>query len=691
VRRVGLRICAALVAAIATLGFSGTAWAGDGNALGEVLDTTSQQGGFGPNLTYSPGGFPDTPDDYEIGALQTLRVADADPKVVERKASLGGGEKLTAAVTAEAVRVWEVGYFLAGEKVNLVVVDATSGEVTESWTGSAVDWPMARGHEGQFGHLLNAPWIWGPLAGIFLLGLWDFRRWRKWVHLDLVVLLSFGVSQAFFNAAEIGISVPLYYPPLLYLLARMLWLGFRGGDRGGTAGEGLRPTMPTALLAALAIGLIVLRIAANVADSGVIDVGYAGVIGADKITDSQPIYGESSFPDDNSTGDTYGPANYFAYVPFEAALPWSGSWDDLPAAHAAAIFFDLATVAGLFMLGRLLVRRREAGEGAREAGASAHGGGTWELGGGEGAAPGAGGRSSALASDGYPRDTADPASPRGSAGYPVDSRGYQSEEIPPAPPAPAAGGRLARLRPRLPARTPENAAGVTLAFAWVAYPYSAFALQSNSNDSLIAALLVWSLVAFASPLARGGLLAAASLAKFAPLALVPLYAAGERGLRLRVPEARHALLRPLLLFTAAFLAGAVLLLAHPAVDPGLADFYDRTLRSQLERVSPFSIWGQADLEWLHTVLKAAAVALAVLVAFVPRERSLAQVAALGAAVIIAAQLTVEHWFYLYIPWFLPMLLAALLMGRRAGAEHAPTRREEEFREMLPQPFPSPRP
>jgi len=624
VRRVGLRICAAFFAAIAALAFSGTARAGDGNALGDVLDTTSQQGGFGPNLTYSPGGFPDTPDDYEIGALQALRVADADPKVVERKASLGGGEKLTAAVTAEAVQVWEVGYFLAGEKVNLVVVDATSGKVTESWTGSAVDWPMARGHERQFGHILNAPWVWGPLAGIFLLGLWDFRRWRKWVHLDLVVLLSFGISQAFFNAAEIGISVPLYYPPLLYLLARMLWLGFRGRDRGGPAGEGLRPTMPTALLAALAIGLIVLRIAANVADSGVIDVGYAGVIGADKITDSQPIYGAESFPDDNSTGDTYGPTNYFAYVPFEAALPWSGSWDELPAAHAAAIFFDLATVAGLFMLGRLLVRRREAGE---------------EDGDGE----------------------------------------------------PAAADRKRRLRPRLPARTPENAAGATLAFAWVAYPYSTFALQSNSNDSLIAALLVWSLVAFASPLARGGLIAAASLAKFAPLALVPLYAAGERGLRLRVPEGRHALLRPLLLFAAAFLAGAVLLLAHPAVDPGLADFYDRTLRSQLERVSPFSIWGQADLEWLHTALKAAAVALAVLVAFVPRERSLTQIAALGAAVIIAVQLTVEHWFYLYIPWFLPMLLAALLMGRGARAERTPTRREEDLREMLPQAFPSPRP
>ena len=49
-----------------------------------------------------------------------------------------------------------------------------------------------------------------------------------------------------------------------------------------------------------------------------------------------------------------------------------------------------------------------------------------------------------------------------------------------------------------------------------------------------------------------------------------------------------------------------------------------------------------------------------LVAFVPRERSLPQVAALSAAVMIAVQLTVEHWFYLYIPWFLGAMLAAMV-------------------------------
>ena len=90
-----------------------------------------------------------------------------------------------------------------------------------------------------------------------------------------------------------------------------------------------------------------------------IDVGYAGTIGADRITHGKTIYGEGEFPDDNPFGDTYGPANYYAYVPFELAMPWDGEWDELPSAHGAAIFFDLAAIAGLFFVGRRMRRAPE--------------------------------------------------------------------------------------------------------------------------------------------------------------------------------------------------------------------------------------------------------------------------------------------------------------------------------------------
>jgi hypothetical protein len=498
-----------------------------------------------------PEYLPPTPADFSISAEEAVEIANDHPKVAEQLERYGD---LSTAVQVNDDNVWQVGYKHGDEEVVQVKVDPGTGAVIEAWTGYQVAWPMARGYEGQFGHILNAPYVWFPLALIFLIGLFDFRRPWRIAHVDLVVLLLFGVSHLFFNRGEIGVSVPLAYPVLAYLLARMLWLGFRGGDS-------LRPSLPVTWIGLAAVVLIAFRVTINIADSGVIDVGYAGAVGADKITHGEVLYGESAFPDDNRFGDTYGPANYLAYVPFELALPWSGEWDELASSHAAAIAFDLATVLGLAVFAM-------------------------------------------------------------------------------------------RLRPGRPGRD----LAAILAFAWVAYPYTTFALQSNSNDSLVAALIVWSLALFAKPIARGAMLALAVMTKFAPLALVPLYATGFAGLR-----SPRSGLRPILAFGAAFAGVVALLLAWPAIDPGLGTFVDRTVVSQLDRTSPFSIWGQVDgIEWLQKGVLIATALFAALLAFLPRARDIAQVAALTAAVLIALQLSVDHWFYLYIPWFFGALLIALL-------------------------------
>jgi hypothetical protein len=490
---------------------------------------------------------------------------------------------------------WEVGFYRDDEELVEVVVDDQSGEVEESWTGYQVAWRMARGYSGAFGRKLNAPYVWLPLCAIFVLGLLDWRRPFRFAHLDLLVIVAgFGISQYFFNRGEIGVSVPLAYPPLLYLLGRALWLGFRGG-------AGLRPTAPALWLAVITLFLIGLRVGLNVADSNVIDVGYSGVIGADKIVDGEPLYG--GFPEDNRSGDTYGPVSYYAYVPFEQLLTWSGGWDDLPAAHAAAIFVDLGTLAGLFMLGRRLRRGAE-------------------------------------------------------------------------------GTNL----------------GIRLCFAWAACPYTAFALESNTNDALVSLLLVLTLLFVTSPPARGILLALASLTKFAPFALMPLFATygatskdanaaatgGTAGgpIRGRIrarrmggtavtgPVARYAWV--ILPFAVAFAITIGLAMAQTLLDPGLSTFWERTIGNQAGRDSPFSVWGQTpSLEWLHTSVKALAVGLAVLVAFFPRRRDPVTVAALGAAVLIALQLTVDHWFYLYIPWFLPFLFVALLARNSVSTARLP--------------------
>ena len=493
-----------------------------------------------------------------INQSKAIEIARDDPKAIE---ALREHPDLNPSATRnENTADWEVGFYADGDQLVQVVVDDVRGDILESWSGHQVAWRMARGYPGAFGRAVNSPWVWLTLCFIFVVGLFDWRRPLRLAHLDLLVIVAgFGVSHYFFNEGEIGLSVPLAYPPLLYLLGRALWMGFRR-DRGGW----LRPSAPIAVLAAITVLLVGARIALNVMDSNVIDVGYSGVIGADRIADGTTLYG--NFPEDNQTGDTYGPVAYYTYVPFEQALDWSGTWDDLPAAHAAAIFFDLGTMVGLFLLAR-------------------------------------------------------------------------------------------RLRPG----RDGNALGVLLCFAWAACPYTAFALESNTNDALVSMTLVAALLALDSAPARGIALALSSLTKFAPLALGPLFAtygATSPGPR---PVRRYA--RAVLPFAAAFAVTAVVVSIQALIDPGLDTYWHRTIAEQGGRDSPFSVWGQDhSLGWLQALVKVAVIVLALLAAFLPRVRDHLTVAALGAALLIGMQLTIDHWFYLYIPWFLPFLFLALLGG-----------------------------
>jgi hypothetical protein len=205
---------------------------------------------------------------------------------------------------------------------------------------------MARGYPGAFGRRVNAWYVWIPMCLVFVAPFLPWRRRPSLLHLDLLALLGFSVSLALFNHARIGLSVPLVYPFLLYLLARMLLIAFgRGRPRAP-----LRLIVPVTWLAVATIFLVGFRIGLNVTNSNVIDVGYAGVIGADKLLHGKPLYGH--WPKDNAQGDTYGPVSYYAYIPFRAVFGWHGTWDDLPAAHAATIAFDLLTMLCLFFLGR---------------------------------------------------------------------------------------------------------------------------------------------------------------------------------------------------------------------------------------------------------------------------------------------------------------------------------------------------
>jgi hypothetical protein len=529
-----------------------TALPSNANAQGDSLVPESVAP---PSQTQPPPGF-------AISARQARAIAARAPAVQQAH-----GEhpelKATASIPTSGgdPSTFEVLFYTPGEESQYgsdirveVVVSGLTGELLEVWTGPQAAAPLARGDEPSVGRSLNAPYVWLPLAAIFLGAFFDPRRPLRLLHLDLAVLLAFGLSQLYFNQGRIDVSMPLVYPLLGYLAVRMLLAGFRPRERS----ERLVPRLPVRWMAIGLVLLVAFRVGLNLADSNVVDVGYASVVGADRIA-----HGEELYVANDVHGDTYGPVNYLAYVPFELVFPWDGTWDSVPAAHAAAISFDLLTIVGLMLLGTTL-------------------------------RPGRGGRQ----------------------------------------------------------------LGLALAFAWAAYPFSLLALQENTNDLMVAAFLVLALAALRSPPGRGILLGLAGAAKFAPLALVPLLARGTG-------EARA---RQTLVFGLACTAVCVAVTVPFIPDGGLRELYDTTIGFQLGRVSPFSLWAlHPSLGWLQTALKIGAVGLALVVAFVPRRRDARQVVALAAAVLIAVQLPAAHWFYFYLAWTAPLVLATIMSAYRDPA------------------------
>jgi hypothetical protein len=366
------------------------------------------------------------------------------------------------------------------------------------------------------------------------------------------------------------------------------------------------------LLAAATVFLCGFKVGLNVRDSNVIDVGFAGPIGAQRIAHGQSPYGnfpiEGSLkpcgPADrngeireriqtngrceaaNPNGDTYGPMAYLAYLPGYAIFGWSGKWDDLPASHFTSIVFDLLCLVGLALAGRRF-----------------------------------------------------------------------------------GGNRL----------------GVTLAFAWAAYPFTQYASNSNTNDAIMPAFLIWGFWLCTSPWARGVFAAFAGWTKFAALLVVPLWAT--------YPEFRRSR-RTALLFAAAFALGTAacfwVLLLEPSPFHAAREFWDRTIASQVDRRSPFSLWdwrqyhaGLPDLHWLQRVLETLLVIGAVAVAFLPRRKSPLQLAALTGAILIGFELVLTHWFYLYLPWFFAFAAYAVLAAEPARETAKVTVRDEhEQRELV---------
>ena len=122
-----------------------------------------------------------------------------------------------------------------------------------------------------------------------------------------------------------------------------------------------------------------------------------------------------------------------------------------------------------------------------------------------------------------------------------------------------------------------------------------------------------------------------------------------------------------------------MVLFEPSPLHELRVFWDRTVRWQIGRDAPWSLWdwgqyharGLPNLHIVQRVLQGLLVAGAFVVAFVPRRKSPLQLAALTAALLAGFELCLTYWLYTYIPWFFPFaaitVLAPLAVVVRAPA------------------------
>jgi hypothetical protein len=437
-----------------------------------------------------------------------------------------------------------------GQLVAEVFVAKKDGKVLEKWTGFQAAWTMARGYPGAFGKDASALWIWLPLLALFLLPFVPRGR-PKLAHLDIAAIALLSVSIAGFNRGRIDISTPALYPPILWLLGRMIW---RGLGRSKQEPGGLTTWIGPKVMLAGIVFLIGFRAAFAAADGNVIDVGEASVIGANKLFSGQAVYGH--FPERINRGDTYGPVTWAAYVPFAAIFDANANDERLAAAGAGAIVIDLLAIGLMALVG-------------------------WRL------------------------------------------------------------------------RGPPGA--LLLTWLWVTCPFTLYVAMCAANDCLPAALLALTLLSATVGGTRGAFVRGASavvggMSKMASLTLLPVFWRVKGSSRLR-DVAVYAI--------ACALAGAVVMVPYFS-DPMAV--YHRTVGFQAGRDSPFSAWGYWHLpEWSRLTWRVLTAALILLATFRPvaRKRTVVNLAALSAAILIAVQLMAIYWFYTYLIWFLPAMFVAL--------------------------------
>lgn len=317
-----------------------------------------------------------TSESVVAGGAKNPKIADWLHRYTSHHRSLTSRADFTAG-TNGAAGTWIAHWWSGPDEIAQITMNDVSGVYSNVWTGPQVAWGMARGGDG-FGKKFNDPAILIPFLCAFILVLFDYRRVFSIRNLDVLMLASFLISLAFFDEGLLFWSVPTAYPPLLYFFGRMLAIGFGRKPRFAYTTR-----LPIWLVVGLAVFAVGFRAGMNIWNSGTLDVGFASVVGADRMLDGRNPYGTFPKPTDKpcdikysdgtyrayiqsngacesavAQGDTYGPVMYDAYVPATSIFGWSGKWDRLPASHTTSIAFDVLAILGLAVAGFRIAGRR---------------------------------------------------------------------------------------------------------------------------------------------------------------------------------------------------------------------------------------------------------------------------------------------------------------------------------------------
>jgi hypothetical protein len=231
---------------------------------------------------------------------------------------------------------------------------------------------------------------------------------------------------------------------------------------------------------------------------------------------------------------------------------------------------------------------------------------------------------------------------------------------------------------RLGRRVRSSTLGMTLAFCWLAFPFTLYEDALGFNDAVVAASLVAVLLTAEQPLRRGVAAALAVWTKLSPVALLPLLAS-EPGKGRRRPSSAA-------LFLLAFVASTVLVFIPALLHSSPAIFVTRTFGFQSNRAPADSLWSSLQLTyaakapWIgvasrlaHAILAVLVGTLAVVSPRLPRRQDVVGLAAACAAILIGLEVCLSYYAYSYILWFAPLVLVACMGDAVPRTHHWPRR------------------